>query len=260
MRIPANRVSGRRAALAAEGLLLCAVMAGCGRTPQAPDAAPRAREPDASPFISVQEGRGLLFTFFDDRAEMRTVDGRGQVAVAARAEVMVTDPTRRLPADTIYVADLRQPGSRGQFRVWMEPRGTWLDRVMPKTSLLPQPAVAPPAKAEPQRSAAKVRRIRRAKRAAPPQQASVAAKPKVILFGTTWCPSCRAAKQYFQSRRVPFLDLDVEKDPDAARQFQAVQAAFRLRAGAIPVIVINGRPLVGFSRPQVDAALAAMGG
>ncbi len=249
-----------RGSLGAIIVLVCLVVGTCDRAPQTPDAASRTAVPDASPFISVQDGRGLLFTFFDDRAEMRTVDNRGQVMVGARAEVMVTDPARRLSGDTIYVADLRQAGPQGQFRVWMEPRATWLDRVVPKTSLLPRRTTVPLVKAAPQASAkGKARRIRRAKRGAKPQPARVAAKPRVLLFGTTWCPSCRDAKQYLQSRGVPFLELDVEKDPDAARQYQAVQSAFRLREGAIPVMLINGRPLVGFNKGKVDAALAALG-
>ena len=77
------------------------------------------------------------------------------------------------------------------------------------------------------------------------------------MFSTAWCPSCKTARQYFQSKRVQFLELDVEKDAQAAQKYQQITAAYRLRAGVVPLLIINGRPLQGFSKPQVDAALAA---
>jgi glutaredoxin len=76
------------------------------------------------------------------------------------------------------------------------------------------------------------------------------------MFSTSWCPSCRDARQYFASKDVPFVELDVEKNMQARQQYQAIAQKFGLRPGVVPLIMIDGRPFQGFSKPQVQAALA----
>ena len=78
----------------------------------------------------------------------------------------------------------------------------------------------------------------------------------MILFSTAWCPSCKAARAFLQSRGVRFVELDVEKSQQAAQQYSAVVQRFGLKRGAVPVIVVNGKAFQGFSRPQIESALA----
>jgi glutaredoxin 3 len=40
---------------------------------------------------------------------------------------------------------------------------------------------------------------------------------KVVLFSTSTCSWCRRAKRYLKEQRVPFKEVNVERDPDAAR-------------------------------------------
>jgi glutaredoxin len=230
---------------------LAALLFGSWSCPR-PAVEKKATTPDAEVKLSAKDGVGLLFSFFDQRAEMRTVERVGDVAPAARGEVMVTDPRRSLPGDLIYIADLRTREPSGRYRTWTEAKGAWLDRVMPKLSLLRTPVEAL-AKATPPPKKPKVRKKVRRKVAA----RAPAAAPRAILFSTSWCPSCRAARQYLASLNVPVLELDVEKDPRAAQQYQSLQAAHQLKPGVVPLIVINGRPMQGFSKAQIDAALAA---
>jgi len=221
----------------------------------------RVSAPDLVAPLVVREGKGLLFSFFDLRAEMRTVESPDKVAETARSDVMVTDPTRRLAGDLVYVADLRTKLVDGSYRWWVEAKGTWLDRVMPKTSLSKRLVASAKPVPKPKR---KVRRKRHRRRPKPKPQESPGAvgqpsesKPKVFLFTTTWCPSCRTARQFFTQKGVPFLELDVEKDPQAQQQYLALQQQYRLRQGVVPLIIVNGRIFQGFSRPQIEAALAA---
>ena len=79
----------------------------------------------------------------------------------------------------------------------------------------------------------------------------------MLLFSTSWCPSCRAARQFFQTRRIRFAERDVEKDPEAAGQYQAIVKQLKLRSGVVPLIVANGRAFQGFNQQQIEAALAA---
>ncbi len=230
--------------------------------------APAPPRPDARPLmIAIQDGRGLVFSYFDTRADLRAVERVEQVPEEARAEVMVTDPARLLPSDNIYVADLRKRAASGEYRVWIEPRRSWLDRRMPKTSQLralarldpPAEKAAPEAKQKPKKKVRPKRKLGAKSAGAEPAAAAPQARPKVALFSTAWCPSCRAARAHLQARKVAFVELDVEKDAEAAQQYQAAQQAFRLRPGVVPLILVAGKPLQGFSAAQLDAALAAAG-
>ncbi|MCC6751335.1 MAG: hypothetical protein IT371_27020 [Deltaproteobacteria bacterium] len=213
------------------------------------------------PVLAVREGLGLLFTYFDHRAEMRTVEQVASVEAAARSLVMVTDPKSRPPGDQVYVADLRKVEGPHGYRVWMEPRSAWLDRAMPKLSeLKKQAALAEAQRPKKPRKRRKPRATAAAGTAAGGTAGGAAAgaqaKPKAVIFTTAWCPSCKSAKAYFAQRGIPFLELDVEKNPEAAQQYAAIQQRYRLRQGVVPLIVINGRVFQGFSAQQVEAALA----
>lgn len=76
-------------------------------------------------------------------------------------------------------------------------------------------------------------------------------KKRVILFTTPTCGYCTAAKQYFRQNGVRFREVDVTKDPAAARDMQR-------RSGqmGVPVIDINGRIVVGFDRPKIEQLLS----
>ena len=74
--------------------------------------------------------------------------------------------------------------------------------------------------------------------------------PRVEVYGTSWCPACRHARDYFRSAGIPFDDYDVEKDKDARARMD------RLGAGAgVPAIVIGGQVFRGFSREWCERAL-----
>jgi glutaredoxin len=215
------------------------------------------------PKLALKAGSGLLFSFFDNRAEMRTVDSMEQVVDTARAQVMVTVPGRQLPGDLVYIADL------DKHKTWVEPRGIWLDRVMPKTS------VSDKAKLLAQRAQSRARKRRRPRRRrrrrrrpkaiaqAPTPQATGAptparkAAPRVILFSTSWCPSCKTARAFFQQRGIPFQELDVEKNQQAQQLYINVAKQAGLRPGVVPVIIVGSRVFQGFSQPQIEAALRA---
>ncbi len=239
------------------------VFAGCPSKPEAPVA------PEATPVV-VKDNRGLLFSFFDHLAELRTVDTIAGVPEHARAEVQVIDPRRRLPGDRVYVVDLRKEMDSGNYRVWIEQRGAWLGRNMPKLSRLRQPVAV--AKASPpsrKRTRRRTRpRVRRAKQnfgvptatkagqsGSPIVQPAAMREPKVVIYSTAWCPSCKKAVAFFRGKGIRFLELDVEKDPEAAKQYVAVVRKVGLREGAVPVIVVNGKVFQGFSPAQIEQAL-----
>jgi len=71
----------------------------------------------------------------------------------------------------------------------------------------------------------------------------------VIVYGTQWCPACKMARDYLESKNVAFRDVDIEHSPEGADEFHQ-------RGGtAVPLIVINGEQATGFSAAWVDAHL-----
>ncbi len=73
---------------------------------------------------------------------------------------------------------------------------------------------------------------------------------RVIVFSSPTCVWCSRAKSYLQSKSVPFRDVDVSRDPAAARDLVR-----RTGQMGVPVIEIDGHPIVGFDQARIDAAL-----
>ena len=248
----------------------------------------------------VADGRGLLLSYFDAAGELRTVEHLVEVPLTARAGVLVQTPgTQRLRGDRVYVADLRQTDPKTGYQLTIERRSVWLERMMPKSSLLRAPLVAavgpgsPAPQGSPAGSASRPhgvakaspkpllksrksrtkrrhrKRVRRPPRparafAAPapsaPSTPVVAKRPQILLFSTSWCPSCRAARAFFQQKGVAFVEHDIERDSRAAAQYTAIAQARGLRPGAVPLIVVGNQVFLGFSRFKVELALNQLTG
>ena len=73
---------------------------------------------------------------------------------------------------------------------------------------------------------------------------------KVELYSTTWCGYCNKARAFFNSRGIEFKEYDVEKDKNAARRHRKLN-----RRGGVPVVVINGKKIIGFSKASYENAL-----
>lgn len=71
--------------------------------------------------------------------------------------------------------------------------------------------------------------------------------PRVIIFTTPSCSFCRTAKQYLRQQGVKFKDVDVSRDPSAARDMVK-----RSGQQGVPVLDIGGKIVVGFDRPKID--------
>ncbi len=73
---------------------------------------------------------------------------------------------------------------------------------------------------------------------------------RVLVFTTPTCPWCTRAKGYLRTRGVPFREIDVTRDAAAARDLVR-----RTGQMGVPVIEIDGRPIVGFDQRRIDALL-----
>ncbi|MCU0521967.1 MAG: glutathione S-transferase N-terminal domain-containing protein [Anaerolineae bacterium] len=74
--------------------------------------------------------------------------------------------------------------------------------------------------------------------------------PRVVVFSTPTCPHCKTAKRYLAQKGIRYTDVDVSRDPSAARDMVRVSGQ-----QGVPVITIDGRPIVGFDRQKIDRLL-----
>ena len=78
---------------------------------------------------------------------------------------------------------------------------------------------------------------------------------RVIVFTTPTCSWCTRAKAYLRSRQVQFREVDVANDPAAARDLVR-----RTGQMGVPVVEIDGKPIVGFDQAKIDALLGLKSG
>jgi glutaredoxin 3 len=74
---------------------------------------------------------------------------------------------------------------------------------------------------------------------------------KVLLFSTSTCSWCRRAKRYFKDRGVPFKEINIEREPEAARDIVR-----KTGQTGVPVIKIGSKWIVGFDRERIEKELA----
>lgn len=79
---------------------------------------------------------------------------------------------------------------------------------------------------------------------------SVKPQPRVIVFSTPTCAFCNQAKAYFRQKGIRFRDVDVSRDPAAARDMVR-----RSGQQGVPVIDIGGQIIIGFDRPKINQLL-----
>lgn len=75
-------------------------------------------------------------------------------------------------------------------------------------------------------------------------------QPRVIVFSTPTCTFCNMVKKYFREENIKFRDVDVSRDPLAARDMLR-----RSGQQGVPVVDIGGKIVVGFDRPKINALL-----
>ena len=63
----------------------------------------------------------------------------------------------------------------------------------------------------------------------------------VIIYSTSWCPSCVSAKRLLDSKKVAYKEINIEKE-DINREKLAEIAG----ASTVPQILINDKSIGGF--------------
>lgn len=74
---------------------------------------------------------------------------------------------------------------------------------------------------------------------------------KVVIYSTPTCPICKRAKQYFTQQGIPYQDIDVAADREAAREM--IDKSGQM---GVPVIIVDDELMVGFNQTKFDELLA----
>ena len=78
----------------------------------------------------------------------------------------------------------------------------------------------------------------------------------VTIYGVEWCGPCHQAAAFLARRGVPYVERNLESDPDAQEEMHSKLRSAGLSVGSIPVLDVKGHILVGFSPQALDRALA----
>jgi len=75
----------------------------------------------------------------------------------------------------------------------------------------------------------------------------------VVVYSTTWCPDCRRAKKFFDKKKVPYIDVDIEKDEQGRDFIMKVNGGAR----TVPTIIFpDGKKLLEPSTKELQAKIA----
>ena len=72
----------------------------------------------------------------------------------------------------------------------------------------------------------------------------------ITVYSTPTCPYCVMAKRFLTEQKVSFKDIDVSADQKAAKEMFNKTGQM-----GVPVLDINGKVIVGFNKPAIEAAL-----
>jgi glutaredoxin len=60
---------------------------------------------------------------------------------------------------------------------------------------------------------------------------------EITMYGTRWCADCRRAKQFLKDRGVPFVEVNIDEEPDAEELVLQVNEGRR----KVPTIQVGNR-------------------
>ncbi len=64
---------------------------------------------------------------------------------------------------------------------------------------------------------------------------------KIVIYTTHWCPDCRKAEKFLAERNLPYEEVDIESDPDAANLVMERNDGMR----KVPMLDIEGTIVSG---------------
>lgn len=73
---------------------------------------------------------------------------------------------------------------------------------------------------------------------------------KITLYSSPHCPYCLQAKNYLESQKLDFDEIDVASNQEAAERMVKISGQM-----GVPVIQINDQVVVGFDQARIDSII-----
>jgi glutaredoxin-like YruB-family protein len=73
---------------------------------------------------------------------------------------------------------------------------------------------------------------------------------KIIIYTTTYCPWCQAAKDFFRKQGYEYEERNVEQNNEWLQEMLNKSGQY-----GVPVIDIEGKIIIGFSPEEINKAL-----
>ncbi len=205
------------------------------------------------PTIVVRDStEGLLLTWVDDKGDFHVEQKVSDVPMMGRDAVRVVDPTKDegTHEGSVVVVDLRQARTDGTYPVTTMTRGAF-EGIAEARRQKNGPTLATAGSA----SAAPSAEVRADQTGVGNGTGFDTGRATVIIYGAEWCGACHEAAAYLRRKGIPYVEKDIEKDPQANREMQGKLRSAGIRSGSIPVLDVRGKVMVGFSAHSVDDAL-----
>ena len=75
---------------------------------------------------------------------------------------------------------------------------------------------------------------------------TAASGKKVVMYMTEWCGYCKQAARHFRKNNISFVQHDIEKSANAARDFK------KLGGRGVPLILVGKQKMSGFNASRFD--------
>lgn len=69
---------------------------------------------------------------------------------------------------------------------------------------------------------------------------------RVTMYTAEWCGVCKRAKKYFEKKKIPVSERDIDKSEQARKEFD------KLGGRGVPIIIVGKKRLNGFSVAQFE--------
>lgn len=70
---------------------------------------------------------------------------------------------------------------------------------------------------------------------------------RVVMYSAEWCGYCKMARNYFQSKKIPFTEYDIDKNTQAKQKYD------KLGGKGVPLILVGKKKMSGFSQQRFDS-------
>lgn len=64
---------------------------------------------------------------------------------------------------------------------------------------------------------------------------------RIVVYGTSWCRDCKAAKKFLDERGIAYEEIDIERNPEAAEIVVKLNDGMR----KVPTLDIEGKIVSG---------------